>query len=70
MADNRHQRQALPIANYSSAVARAIAWLGDSYLLAKPINAAPRSATRAMAHTSQMPDGRSVRTSMRTASES
>jgi hypothetical protein len=46
MADNRHQRQSPPMANYSSAVARAIEWLGDSYLLARPINAAPRPATR------------------------
>jgi hypothetical protein len=61
MADNRHQRHSLPIANYSSAVARAIEWLGDGYLLAKPINAAPRSATRTMAHVSKSPDGRSVR---------
>jgi len=35
----------LPTANYSSAVARAVAWLGDRYLLAKPINAAPARAT-------------------------
>ncbi len=48
MADNRHQKQSLPIANYSSAVARAIEWLGDSYLLAKPVNSAPRMATRAI----------------------
>ena len=32
--------QSLPVANYSPAVARAVAWLGDRYLLAKPINAA------------------------------
>jgi hypothetical protein len=34
----------LPATNYSSAVARAVAWLGDRYLLAKPINAGPRHA--------------------------
>jgi hypothetical protein len=28
----------LPVSNYSSAVARAVAWLGDRYLLARPIN--------------------------------
>jgi hypothetical protein len=32
----------LPVANYSPAVARAVAWLGDRYLLAKPINGARR----------------------------
>jgi hypothetical protein len=29
----------LPVSNYGSAVARALEWLGDRYLLAKPINA-------------------------------
>ncbi len=28
-----------PEANYNSAIARAVEWLGDRYLLAKPINA-------------------------------
>ena len=32
--------QALHTANYSSAIARAVEWLGDRYLLAKPIKAA------------------------------
>ena len=32
--------QSLPVANYSPAIARAVAWLGDRYLLAKPVNAA------------------------------
>jgi hypothetical protein len=32
----------LPVANYSPAIARALDWLGDRYLLAKPINA-PRA---------------------------
>jgi hypothetical protein len=27
----------LPVSNYSSAIARAVAWLGDRYLLAKPV---------------------------------
>jgi hypothetical protein len=31
--------QKLPVSNYGSAVARALEWLGDRYLLAKPINA-------------------------------
>jgi len=30
----------LPVSNYSSAIASAVAWLGDRYLLAKPVNAA------------------------------
>jgi hypothetical protein len=41
-----HNLESLPTANYSSAVARAVAWLGDRYLLAKPINAAPGRGTR------------------------
>jgi hypothetical protein len=32
----------LPVSNYGSAVARALEWLGDRYLLAKPINAGMR----------------------------
>jgi hypothetical protein len=40
--DKRNQTiQSLPVANYSPAIARAVEWLGDGYLLAKPINAAP-----------------------------
>ena len=43
MADGQnHSLKPLPMANYSSAIARAVEWLGDRYLLAKPINAAPR----------------------------
>jgi hypothetical protein len=39
MPDKRnHPHQSLPVANYSSAIARAVEWLGDRYLLAKPIN--------------------------------
>ena len=30
--------QSPPVSNYSSAIARAVEWLGDRYLLAKPIN--------------------------------
>jgi hypothetical protein len=41
MPDKRNQTlQSLPVANYSPSIARAIEWLGDRYLLAKPINAA------------------------------
>jgi hypothetical protein len=40
--DKRNQTiQSLPVANYSPAIARAVEWLGDRYLPAKPINAAP-----------------------------
>jgi hypothetical protein len=44
MTENRNQPpKPLPVANYGSALARAVEWLGDRYLLAKPINSAPRS---------------------------
>lgn len=36
-------QSALPT-NYSSAIARAVEWLGDRYLLARPINASVRRA--------------------------
>jgi len=38
-----HPLRSLPAANYQSALARALEWLGDRYLLAKPINSAHRS---------------------------
>jgi hypothetical protein len=38
-----HSSKSLPIENYSAAIARAVEWLGHRYLLAKPINAAPKS---------------------------
>jgi hypothetical protein len=49
--DNSHRTEtshslpvhSLPVANYSPAVARAVAWLGDRYLLAKPINMVRRA---------------------------
>jgi hypothetical protein len=44
-----HKLESLPVANYNSAVARAVAWLGNRYLLAKPINAAPSRSTPAAA---------------------
>jgi hypothetical protein len=41
MQEKRNQTlQSLPVANYRPAIARAVEWLGDRYLLAKPINAA------------------------------
>ena len=36
--------QSLPVANYSASIARALEWLGDRYLLARPMNAS-RSRT-------------------------
>ena len=33
-----HTVPSLPVSNYSSAVAKAVEWLGDRYLLAKPVN--------------------------------
>ena len=48
MGNKRNETgQSLPVANYSSAIARAVDWLGDRYLLAKPINARPGRGTRA-----------------------
>jgi hypothetical protein len=53
MADRQnHSLQPLPTANYSSAIAKAVEWLGDRYLLAKPINAAPSGVTPAVARIS------------------
>jgi hypothetical protein len=51
MADGQnHSFKPLPMANYSSAIARAVEWLGDRYLLAKPVKAAPgRVAVRSAA---------------------
>lgn len=34
-----HTLQSPPGSNYDRAIARAVEWLGDRYLLAKPINA-------------------------------
>jgi hypothetical protein len=35
--------QSPPPANYNSAIARAVEWLGDRYLLARPINTPTRN---------------------------
>jgi hypothetical protein len=48
---NTRQQQvplSLPVANYSTAIATAVQWLGDRYLLAKPINGAPGRELPAM----------------------
>jgi hypothetical protein len=50
--ESTHKVEPLPTANYSSAIAKAVEWLGDRYLLAKPINAAPNRATPPAARTS------------------
>jgi hypothetical protein len=39
MPDKQHHTvPSLPVSNYSAQIARAVAWLGDRYLLATPIN--------------------------------
>jgi hypothetical protein len=44
-----HTIPSLPVWNYSSAIARAVAWLGDRYLLAKPVNSTlPRRQSSAI----------------------
>jgi hypothetical protein len=37
--DHTLQSLPVPVSNYDRAIARAVEWLGDRYLLAKPINA-------------------------------
>jgi hypothetical protein len=42
MSNKRNQGpKSLAVANYSSAIAEAVKWLGDRYLLARPINTVP-----------------------------
>lgn len=42
MTDKPHRiPQSLPVVNYRPAIVRAVEWLGNRYLLAKPINAGP-----------------------------
>ena len=38
-----HKLRPPPVYDYSSAIAKAVEWLGDRYLLAKSINATPQS---------------------------
>lgn len=40
---HNHPSRSPPVANYSSALAKAVEWLGNRYLLAIPIKAALRS---------------------------
>jgi hypothetical protein len=46
---NKPSPKSLPVANYNSAIARAVEWLGDRYLLAKPINVSIGGTTSAVA---------------------
>jgi hypothetical protein len=39
---------ALPVQDYQSAVARAVRWLGDRYLLATPVNAPRQRSAEAV----------------------
>jgi hypothetical protein len=58
MSDKRIQTlRSLPVMNYSSAIARAVEWLGDRYLLAKPINAASSRESRVIAGSQSPPPG-------------
>ena len=52
--------RSLPVANYSPAIAKAVDWLGDRYLLARPINA-PRSRRPAVVPASVGPQPLSER---------
>jgi hypothetical protein len=42
-------REPSPVADYSEAIAKAVSWLGDRYLLAKPINHSNACMTLAVA---------------------
>jgi hypothetical protein len=54
MPGKRNQTlQSLPVANYSPAIARAVEWLGDRYLLAKPIKAARSRESQVVARSSR-----------------
>lgn len=54
------------VVDYSAARARAIKWLGDRYLLAKPVNASEsgwRKAPRTLFHSAPVAAGSAKRTS-------
>jgi hypothetical protein len=56
MANKRNQLpQSLPVENYSSAIAEAVKWLGDRYLLAQPINAEGSREAAKAAHAAPYP---------------
>jgi hypothetical protein len=63
MYDSRnHAPEVLPVSNYSAALARAVEWLGDRYLLATPINT-PRRPRRPAARAPRQPEAAGTRTS-------
>jgi len=45
----------LPVANYSESIARAVEWLGDRYLLARPINASRSRSAGGRAESKSFP---------------
>jgi hypothetical protein len=51
---NKPSLQSLPVANYVEAIARAVEWLGDRYLLAKPIKLIAGGATSAVERNSPL----------------
>jgi hypothetical protein len=56
MSNKRNQRpKSLPVVNYSSAIARAVKWLGDRYLLAQPINEVAGHEAAEAAHSPPYP---------------
>ena len=55
MANRTRTPHSLPVANYSPAIARALAWLGDRYLLASPINASSKRQWPATTRVSSLP---------------
>jgi hypothetical protein len=52
MANKPSHSFTLPVMNYSSSIARAVAWLGDRYLLAKPVKLIAGGATSAVERSS------------------
>jgi hypothetical protein len=52
--------QSLPVANYSFAIARALEWLGDRYLLARPMNASRSRSAGGRARFSALPQSRAA----------
>jgi hypothetical protein len=43
MSHKQARIQALPVTDYQNAIAGAVQWLGDRYLLAQPVNAIHRT---------------------------
>jgi hypothetical protein len=54
-AKREHAPHLLPVADYTFAIARALEWLGDRYLLARPINAARRRSADGQTKRSGVP---------------